>query len=103
MADARSKLAFVFVAPGVDPVKHRTTMALEGLDLIVAGTQSYDHAVQVCRELVKEGVSVIELCAGFGNEGVAKVSAAVPGIPVGVVRFDRHPAMDGKSGDQVFG
>ena len=103
MTDTRIKLAFVFVASDADPVKHRTTIALEGLDLIVAGTKNYDQAVEVCQQLVKDGVSGIELCAGFGNVGAGKIADAVPGIPVGVVRFDRHPAMDCKSGDQIFG
>ena len=103
MTDDRKKLAFVFVSPDVDPVKHRMTIALTDLDLIVAGTKNHTHAVEVCRDLVKEGVSVIELCAGFGNVAAGKISEAVPGIPVGVVKFDRHPFLGGKSGDEVFG
>lgn len=34
----------------------------------------------------------MELCAGFGNEGLAIISKAVEGkASVGAVRFDFHP------------
>ena len=50
-----------------------------------------------------EGVKVIELCAGFGNEGVAVITRAVHGrARVGAVKFDCHPGLDFKSGDELF-
>jgi hypothetical protein len=73
------------------------------VDLIAVGVGDYDQAVKVSRDLVKDGVSAIELCAGFGSLGVARVASAVKGVPVGVVRFDVHPLLGGKSGDQVLG
>lgn len=55
------------------------------------------------KELVEQGVTVIELCAGFGQVGVVKVAETVEGkAKVGVVRFDSHPALDFKSGDEFF-
>lgn len=54
-------------------------------------------------KLVDEGVKVIELCAGFGNEGVAVITRAVHGrARVGAVKFDCHPGLDFKSGDELF-
>jgi hypothetical protein len=99
----KSQVAFIFWAPGADPAKHRATFSLESLDLIVVGVRDYDQAVEVSRELVAAGASAIELCAGFGNLGVAKVAGAVKGVPVGVVKFDAHPSLGCKSGDQVLG
>jgi len=52
---------------------------------------------------MKEGVSAFELCGGFGNIGVAKVAEAAKGVPVGVVKFDIHPLLQAKSGDQILG
>ena len=103
MAQAKLKAAFMFWTPDADPTKHRTTVSLDSLDLIVVGVRDYNQAVEVSQDLVKEGVSVIELCGGFGNIGVAKVADAVKGVPVGVVKFDIHPALQGKSGDQILG
>jgi hypothetical protein len=52
---------------------------------------------------VAQGVAAIELCAGFGHEGVAAVQRAVgPDIAVGVVRFDLHPGFEHRSGDVLF-
>jgi hypothetical protein len=48
-------------------------------------------------------VTAIELCRGFGQIGVGKVAAAVEDRAfVGVVRFDHHPGMGYKSGDELF-
>jgi len=93
----------MFLGRGVDSRKHRVTIALDSSELLIVGVQNYDQAVEVSKELVKEGAKFIELCAGFGNIGMAKVAEAVKGIPVGLVRFDMHPATRGKTGDQMAG
>ena len=55
------------------------------------------------KELVEKGCTAIELFAGFGNEGIARIKRAVgPGIAVGAVKFDFHPAFEFKSGDDLF-
>jgi len=71
--------------------------------LHVVGVRNYDEACTTAKELVNQGIAVIELCGGFGNLGVAKVASAVEQkVTVGVVRFDTHPGLGGKSGDEVF-
>ncbi len=53
--------------------------------------------------MVANGCTAVELCAGFGNEGIARIKKAVgPGIAVGAVKFDFHPAFGWKSGDDMF-
>ncbi len=97
------KATFMFVAPGSDPNKHRAVVETPSVELIVVGVSNYEEAAKVAKELVKEGVEAIELCAGFGHAGVAKVAEAVERkIPVGVVRFDLHPVLGNKSGDEFF-
>jgi len=103
MAQAKLKVAFMFWTPDADPTKHRTTVSLDSFDLIVVGVRDYNQAVEVSRGLVKDGVKIIELCGGFGNIGAAKVAEAMKGVPVGVVKFDIHPGLQGKSGDQILG
>jgi len=98
-----NKLAFLFVAPSAVRGQHRTVFAMEGIDLVVSGVADYTQAAEEARVLVAEGCSAIELCAGFGSTGVAAVVAAIRGaVPVGVVRFDAHPALGYASGDTVF-
>jgi hypothetical protein len=98
------KAAFMFVTPDSDPKTHRTSMVTpEVLDLVVVGVKDYEQAAIVAKELVDQGVTAIELCGGFGQIGVGKVAAAVGDRAfVGVVRFDRHPGLGYKSGDELF-
>jgi len=97
------KAAFIFLAPEADPEKHKSIISTSAVELYVFGVKNYDEACKVAEELVKEGIAAIELCGGFGNTGVAKVSEAVEyKIPIGVVRFDIHPGLDNKSGDKFF-
>jgi hypothetical protein len=97
------KAVFMFDAPEADSKKHKTTISTQAMELHVVGVKNYDEACKVAKELVNQGIAAIELCGGFGNVGVAKVSEAVEyKLPIGVVRFDIHPGLDSKSGDKVF-
>ncbi|HJV47440.1 MAG TPA: DUF6506 family protein [Bacillota bacterium] len=93
---------FMFVAPEADTEKHRTVVETPGVRLTVVGVNNYLEAEKVAKELTDQGATIIELCAGFGNEGVAVVNNAVKNkAVVGVVRFDRHPGLGFKSGDDI--
>lgn len=95
--------AFIFVAPEVDYKTHKTVVDTPMVELTVAGVKNYSEAVEVAKELVDKGVKSIELCAGFGNEGIALISKAVKGkASVGAIKFDHHPGFDFKSGDELF-
>lgn len=97
------KAAFIFVAPESDACKHRAFIETPVVELTVVGVDSYQTAVKVAEELTENGVGAIELCAGFGIEGTAAVKNAVKGkAVVGAVRFDNHPGLDFKSGDELF-
>ena len=101
---SKLQLAFMYVVPDADPKEHRVTMSDSAMaDLVVVPVRDYQQAVEVAQELVNQGVQAIELCAGFGHIGAAKVAQAVQGkVPVGVVRFDAHPTLGFKSGDEMF-
>ncbi len=98
-----TKAAFIYVAPENDYKTHKAFIDSPVVSLTVVGVKNYDEAESVAKELVKDGIAAIELCAGFGFEGVARISKAVEGKAlVGVVRFDLHPAFDHQSGDKLF-
>ncbi|ASJ15326.1 DUF6506 family protein [Thermococcus radiotolerans] len=98
------KAAFMFVAPEANPREHRAIIRTPMVELHVVGVKNYDEACEVAKKLVEDGIAAIELCGGFGHIGVARVVEAVGGkVPVGVVRFDVHPGLEGKSGDSIFG
>ncbi len=95
--------AFIFLAGGADAQTHRCTVRTPQVDLTVVGVADYAAAEAITRELIGQGVVAIELCGGFGHEGTARIVAAAGGRwAVGVVRFDVHPGLGGKSGDAVF-
>jgi len=94
---------FIYVAPGLDPEKQRAVIPSSDINMTVIGCSNYDQAEQVAKELVAKGCTAVELCAGFGNEGIYRIKKAVgPGIAVGAVKFDFHPAFEFKSGDELF-
>ena len=95
--------AFLFLAGDADACT-RTVISTPSIDLNVIGCKNYAEAEAAAKEMVTaKGVTAIELCAGFGNEGIARVQrAAGPGVAVGAVKFDFHPALGFKSGDSVF-
>ena len=95
--------AFIFLAQGAEASKHRALVRTPQVDLTVVGVASYAEAEKTARALVADGVKALELCGGFGTAGVARISSAVAGKAViGVVRFDGHPGLAGKSGDDIF-
>ena len=97
------KAAFIFLAPGAEAKKHRSLVSTPEVELTVVGVADYSAAENIAVELVAEGVAAIELCGGFGHVGTSRVVQAVEGkAAVGVVRFDCHPGLDGKSGDTIF-
>jgi len=97
------KAAFIFLAPDVDPKKDRQTVITPQVELTAVAACNYAEAETVAIELVNEGIEAIELCGGFGNRGAARIADALAGkAAVGVVRFDSHPGLGGKSGDELF-
>lgn len=100
---ASLKAGFIFVAPEADYQKDRAVVETPVVELTVVGVRDYAMAVQAARELVAQGIGAIELCAGFGVIGAAEVKKAVGDKAViGVVRFDNHPGLEFKSGDDIF-
>lgn len=97
------KAAFIFVAPDADYEVHRAVVESPVVELTAVGVKDYAMAVKAAKELVEAGVGAIELCGGFGIEGTAAVKKAVAGkAAIGVVRFDNHPGLEFKSGDELF-
>lgn len=96
------RAAFIFIAPEGDPKTHRQWVKTPQVHLLAVSVSSYEQAEQAAKDMVQnEGIAAIELCGGFGNQGTARIAAAVD-VPVGVVRFDVHPGLGNVSGDSLF-
>ncbi|HWQ75360.1 MAG TPA: DUF6506 family protein [Syntrophomonas sp.] len=97
------KAAFIFVAPEANYEVHHAVVETPAVELTAVGVKDYAMAVKAAEKLVAGGVGAIELCGGFGIEGTAMVKKAVEGkAAIGVVRFDNHPGLEFKSGDDLF-
>lgn len=50
-----------------------------------------DEAVIVAKNLIKNGVQVIELCGGFGEESADQIISAVDSnVPIGFISFTKN-------------
>ena len=98
------RAAFMFIAPQGNPQKNVATVTTPEVEVITVAVSNYADACSTAEDLVSKGCVAIELCGGFGSEGVAMVARAVHGrAAVGVVRFDHHPGLGHRSGDELFG
>ena len=62
-------------------------------ELVCVGVASVDDAPAAARELIDDGVELIELCGAFGGPGLAAVLGAVAGrVPVGAVFYGGEAA-----------
>lgn len=95
--------AFIFIAPQGNAQQHVAKVATPEVEVTTLAVADYASACRAAEQLVGQGITAIELCGGFGNEGVAAVARAVRGrAVVGVVRFDHHPGLGHRSGDELF-
>ena len=77
------KWAFIYLLEPGEPERTDTLGAL-----VSVGVRNASEAAAAARRLVGEGVELIELCGGFGGEGLGAVVQAVQGkVPVGAVFY----------------
>ena len=68
---------FIYVAPGLDPAEQRAVIPSSDINMTVIGCANYEQAEEVAKELVAKGCTAVELCAGFGNEGIARIKKGI--------------------------
>jgi hypothetical protein len=96
------KWSFIAISKAAEGQVHTSVIRTSQREITTVLVSDYETAIQVARQLVDEGAAMIELCAGVGHIGVARIAQTVPEVPVGVVRFDKHPLLEGRSGDDLF-
>jgi len=97
------KLGFVVIVKEADPRVHRSLIKTPQLDIHVVCVSTYKQAIRISKELVNQSVTLLDLCGGFGHEGVAAIAKAVKGkANVAVARDDKPLVLKGKSGDDIF-
>ena len=77
--------SFGFIVTGGRFIQRQGTVNLK---VFVVGVEAKEEAIQVAREMVQEGVQLIELCGGFGPVWAGRIIEAIGGsIPVGAVTY----------------
>lgn len=91
------KWAFIYTLDDPAEPARRDTVG----SLICVGIRTVEEAPAIARQLLADGVELIELCGGFGGAGLGAVVSAVSGrVPVGAVFY----GVDASSGLQrLFG
>lgn len=95
-------IPFIFVIGSADS-NDRTRIETDELIICTVGVKNYEEAGRVAKEYVDQGAVAIELCSAFGPKGVTAVVDAIEDkVPVGAIRFDKHPGVGQESGDKKF-
>lgn len=95
----RAQLGLYLRAPGADPIADRFVLDRDGQRTILVPVPAASAAPDTAKLLLKEGVELIKLCAGFALTDAARVVEAVGDqVPVGHVTF----AVDAVSGAAAY-
>lgn len=90
---SRFNEAFLFLAAGADPTE-RTARESELVRTLHVPVPDADRAAEVARELIADGLDLIELYGGFGPSKAAPVIETAGGtVPVGLVGVDEDTAV----------
>ncbi|MFN2112354.1 MAG: DUF6506 family protein [Anaerolineales bacterium] len=78
---------FAYLVFGPDYSSDSTAIIqTESLKTRIVGVDSLEKAEETARELVSDGVQLIELCGWFGPQGAARIIEAVgEKVPVGFI------------------
>lgn len=76
---------FGFIVTGDDFVQEQGTSQFY---MKVVGVKKPEQGIEVAKEMVKEGIQLIELCGGFSPVWTGKIIEAIDyAVPVGVVAY----------------
>jgi uncharacterized OB-fold protein len=67
----------MFCDPTADSKKNRAMVETGAGKVYIIGVSSTDEGAKIARQMVDEGVALIELCGAFGYDGAKKVHDAV--------------------------
>lgn len=79
---------FIVTGTGYDPFEHRVELGWGRMKTTIVGVSEPEQGLAVARQLVADGVQLIELCGGFGPLWTARVIEAIERrVPVGSVGY----------------
>lgn len=95
-----NNFAYIFLGPSLDPRQHRSEIKTKEFSFTAIGIDfsHKEQVIDIAKQLIGEGVQMLELCGGFGPIWIAKISEGINhSIPVGSVAYGpeaRKPLLD---------
>ncbi|TQR44298.1 DUF6506 family protein [Paenibacillus popilliae] len=92
--------AYIYLSPGFSPEENTITTGNQHCNFTAVGIDfnNKERVIPIAKQLVIEGIQMIELCGGFGPIWIAKVCEAINhAVPVGSVAYGpeaRQPMLD---------
>jgi hypothetical protein len=85
---ALHRFGFIVKGAGYDPKLHTASLASPQITTTIVGVSTPEQALPVARQMLADGIQLIELCGGFGPIWTARVIGAIDAaIPVGSVSY----------------
>lgn len=85
---ALSKFGFSVTGANLDPVTHRVVMESPAFRMVAVGVTRAEEGIAVAKEMVADGIQLIELCGGFGPVWTGRIIEAIgAAVPVGSVGY----------------
>lgn len=85
---ALNAFGFIFTGRDLNAAEHRAVIQRGDFRAVMVGVAEPSQAVAVAKEMVADGIELIELCGGFGPVWTGKIIAAIEGrVPVGSVGY----------------
>jgi hypothetical protein len=82
------RFGFIVKAAGYDSREHRSILDSGQFKTVVVGVASCEAARDVVREMVADGIQLIELCGGFTRDDRAALEQCIEfAVPIGVVTY----------------
>ena len=90
---SKIKRARLFLIQEGDPEKHHVVIETSKVRIEIYAVEDYEHGEALCRDLVDNGIALIQLCGAWGYEGAAMISKAVQrAVPIGFVVHEQRNA-----------
>ena len=89
--EKKIRCAHLFLISEGDPALHHATFETTHVVIDIYSVDHLEKGEELCRTLVNEGTSLIELCGSCGYEGATRILRATGNrVPVGFITHQQH-------------
>ena len=83
-----TKYGYIILGEGYQAAQHRATINSPQFSSNIICAETIKDAIIIAKQMVQDGIEVIELCGEFGQSGAFQIVNAIDcKVPVGYVSF----------------